>query len=423
MTSLPAVLVGLALAFGITFAAERRITPTWLLLASMGMSTVGYALVSNNASSSSNAWTIATAPVGFALGVLFSRTIRSRREEPHSTPSPKLTDGRACPLALAIVLLSGYHFVAGGIPALADSVETSRFHFQASGLFGIPSRATLFALPILVVAYSIFPAATTRSTRVILWAALLLSRMALGFKSGLLEVVIIAATVLLVRRDISHKRAVWLGTVLVTAAVAYATLIGNTYQTIAAAGGVDATYIFSRLTVGAAAPAEVALRLVDAGIWQGSAAIHDLKYFSGTYLPAVSGPAYAFDQFVSSIMTGTPIRTNAFIVPVTVGGPSYLVASVPVMLVPLSLMVFGGVWSRGLALLLRPRSLQWSLVGSTLLLAVRAFMLNGGGAYVLINYGAVLVGLLAVLMSLRGHRALAGSKVGLSVDAKRGSKR
>src|SRR5439155_18948606 len=99
---------------------------------------------------------------------------------------------------VTIVVVAGTlaHFAVGGIPLLSSNVEIARLDVTASGLLGIPGRIYLFGIPLALAAclrgerIGSRAAFSTWQSRLLL-ATFVISRILSGFKSGLLEVVVI----------------------------------------------------------------------------------------------------------------------------------------------------------------------------------------------------------------------------------------
>ena len=97
------------------------------------------------------AW-VALALLGAASAFLLGYWPAARREQ-RRRPSAvgitaTLSNGFVWATVIAAGVLGVYHLLASGIPLFSDSIETERFSFTSSGLWGIPGRMYLFGIPI-----------------------------------------------------------------------------------------------------------------------------------------------------------------------------------------------------------------------------------------------------------------------------------
>lgn len=374
------------------------------MLAQWILPTVGFALLVQDRGPVRGGTVVLLAPVVFSAGAFIASRFGPRQrsvDESRSVWIPGFLGG--CVLVLG--LLAVLHFSAVGIPLLSSSVETSRFDIGSSGLGGFPSRAVLYALPIAaLIGLATFRRASRRPA-LMLWSLFALTQVFLGFKGGLVEVLIITALGLAIRYGrLGLKQLVGLGVGGVLA-IAYVTYVGSKYQTLA---GSDAglAYVIRRSTSDAIIAGYTALTGRPVGIPEGtSVLVRDLGVLFGRYL-GTAPEGYSFDELVSSVVTGTPIQRGAFLVPVTVGGPVYLLYSMPVLACIIVLCALGVVWRSAVARLRRPNGQLATVGAGVLVYGVRLFLMNGNGAYLLINL-AFTFGLLAICAGI-GHVLFAG---------------
>ncbi|MGI5197913.1 hypothetical protein ACQEVY_30500 [Streptomyces sp. CA-288835] len=388
---------------GALAGGQRRISPAFLLVLSMAPILVGFEMVCARLGPPPHSWAVyATAPA-FTVGVLAvgwrGGEARVVPRSGHARVHPAaLWGSQQIGLAVSALLVCGLtvtHFSIVGIPALSGNPEIERFNLGASGLFGLPSRGVLFGLPILAtlcgVKYARLPGWVTG----MVWAVFVLSRLALGFKGGLVEVLVVLFTVVLLRRGRVRPATVIAGLPLLALTMGYGTWIGNQYQTLARSGGASLGYVLDRLTIDAASPAWYSLVLGRTATQGDPAFGHDLRYFAAHYLGLGNGPTFAYDKIVSSYVTGTPLTGDSFLVPVTAGGAAYLINSVGAVLAVVVAGALGYAWQRCCDQIAATRRVPVGLVCITYILAARTFLLNGGGAYLAVNYGCALA-LLAI---------------------------
>ncbi|MFN8079298.1 MAG: hypothetical protein U0Q19_07010 [Kineosporiaceae bacterium] len=289
-------------------------------------------------------------------------------------------------MALATVgLLTIVHFVRGGVPALSGTAEVSRFDLGSSGLLGMPSRSVLYGLPVLCLAFSALGSRLPPHLGQIAWGLLVASRLAMGFKGGMVDAGVIYLTALLLQPTMSKARLTRAGALVAAGSVGYGVWIGSHYSTIVRTGGMSLRYMADRMSIMAAEPGWLGLELGRMTTAGESILTYDLRYFADRYFHITTGPDFAWDQLVSSFITGTPRAGDYFLVPVTTGAPAYLALSVPPSLVLVVVGIIGVLWGRSERQLITAGHPVRCLAAATGILALRLFLLNGAGAYVAIN--------------------------------------
>lgn len=377
----------------IVLGRRRELTVQLLLMSSLAPGLIGFALVSRARGLPEDGLLVLLAPTLVAVGLVL-------RAPAPTTHHVGRDQGLLAPVALTwaavgVLVLTAYHFAVVGIPALSAEVETARFALGSSGLAGLPSRALLFGLPVLALVTGTHRGRVSRSVTAWVWGGLVLSRLAMGFKGGLVEVVLLALTAGLLRGARLRPGAVVALVAGLAAALSFGLFIGGKYGTLADGGGPGAGYVATRLTTGAAEPAWFLVQYRDEVTSGGSAALHDARYFAYRYLGVQGGPSFATDQLVSSLVTGTPRSGDSFLVPVTVGGGAYLLASVGLPAAVLGLVLCGVWFSRSCRLLAQGRSLPSAVVAAAVVIALRTFLQNGGGVYLAVNFAFTAAMLLA----------------------------
>lgn len=354
--------------------------------------TIGFVMLVRERSYVPGGWLVIVAPALFLFGVALGAGRR--------VPGPG-TDGRTANLRPALVAMAWVlgalaiiHFSSVGVPLFSSSIETSRFDVGSSGLGGFPSRAVLYGLPIAALGALATHRAETHRVTVALWLMFTVTQVFLGFKGGLVEVVLITTLGVAIRFGrLSFRQLRWVGLGGLVAG-GYITLVGTRYQTLAG-GGSGLDYILRRSTSDAIIAGYTALTARPVGIPADSSVfLRDFGVLLGRYL-GTAPEGHSFDELVSAVVTGTPLQRGAFLVPVTVGGPVYLLYSVPVILAALILIAIGVVWSVSIRRLQRASSVTSLVTAAVMLYALRVFLMNGNGAYLLINLGFTLFLLLS----------------------------
>ncbi len=347
------------------------------------------------------------AVVSLALGHfahhVFQRTWRPIPRAPAASPGlPRHSSPGLGLFVSVVVALTFYHFLSSGIPLLSDDVETARFDFTSSGMFGIPGRMFLFGLPFAVFLVSL--SATRRLTRVsrkltyLVWTSYASASLLGGFKGGLVSVL---TTMLLVRSasgtPLSLKRVLvgWRVAVIV-GAMAYCALISFRYRSLGLTNPGDVLqYLASRATVSAAAPGYLVFNRCGTGGSGGEQFAQDLGYFLHKYLPFLpldqDDLILPFDKTVSAALYHTPISKSAFIVPVTIGAFPELVANVGVTGGILGMFFVGALLSY---LVTGAQTCKPACKSGLFALAVhllQIYVLNGNFVYTCLNFALVSV--------------------------------
>ncbi|MHB0913504.1 MAG: hypothetical protein ACYC2Y_08665 [Armatimonadota bacterium] len=308
-----------------------------------------------------------------------------------------------------------YHFAVGGIPAFSPDVETVRFDFTSSGLFGIPGRMSMFGWPFVVLLVSFYYWRTRdeslKSLFYTVWGVFLLISLASGFKSSLVQVL----TLILLSRIIAGKP-IYLTKLfsrrfmmLYVAAVGYAGWMSFRYGSIGLTGMADlVNYMKLRAGVLAAVPGYYTITSLPANESGHLYLVQDLLYTLHKYfhIGMVSADTFPLDKIVSSALYNTPLSADAWIVPVTIGGFAQLYADAG-LVGALVLMVLTGIALAYAVLRCTSKRTPFSAAALGLgIQMIMVYLLNGNLVYVIVNCGAVLAFLfgldfLALLVALR----------------------
>jgi len=301
-----------------------------------------------------------------------------------------------------VVILTFYHFLVSGVPLLSDDVETARFDFTSSGLFGIPGRMFLFGLPftVLLVSSAAFRklAPISRQLLYFVWLSYIATSLLGGFKGGLVAVLTI---VLLARsavgRPLSLRRAVvgWRLFVII-AALLYCAGISFRYRSLGLTSPGDVIpYLAGRVTTSAAAPGYLVFSRYGMDGTGGAHYAQDANYFLRKYLPFVfsdDGVTLPFDKTISVALYHTPISGRTFIVPVTVGAFPELVSNIGVGAAMIGMFLVGAFISYFLSRSQRSRGAFQSALFALTVNLLQIYILNGNLIYTCFNL--VFVGLL-----------------------------
>lgn len=408
----------LGLALMVLLIGGRLFSPAGLLMASLIPTLLGFGFYADRSALQGAAGIVLLFPPLFALGSL-GRRRPAAAHAPASGAVDTADRGWLVALWLFVTPLVFVHFAVLGIAALSEGAEVERFSLN-SGFGGVPSRVVLFVVPVLTLAASVRASAVPRGALVLLWTLFLGSRMAMGFKSGLLEVLIMIIVVMMLRGVLLRLRSsILIGSAL-CGALFYANWVGSKYATISS-NAISVEYLLDRLGRQTAEPALMGLAFASSES-SPSFFLHDLAYFVYSYTGLGQGYLFPIDKMVSAALTGSSLTQSEFIVPVTLGGPTYLIGTLGGALTVLSILasllaffLVGRAW-RHLTLVLESGaevSRTRCIVVAGGLLGLRSFVVNGGGAYVLINYAAA-VALAVLLLKICERLAGRGARGGRS---------
>ncbi|WP_427172301.1 hypothetical protein [Arthrobacter sp. 92] len=335
-----------------------------------------------------NGWLVLAAPVFVAAGMMLGPR---RKPEVDSTICDPVFPRFLIHSFWILLVLAALHFAIGGIPVLSANVETDRFNLGGSGLGGFPSRAVLYAIPaVALLSLSTVRAATKRQT-IAIWMLYVLTQLGLGFKGAVLEIIVLAGIGYLIRVARPRFKHMAILIVGLVGAFIYVDVVRSLYATTAGGGPGGLQYIWDRSTTQAIESGYLAL-------WNSpdfsgglSAFWHDLQTLLMRYAGAANDGDYTFDMLMSSIVTGTPLGAGMFIVPVTVGGTVYLMFSLATPVVIAVLGAIGWTWSWAVAGLRCNPTLFRGTFAAVFIIGLRMFLLNGNGAYLVINLMFVVV--------------------------------
>ena len=355
--------------------ARSRLLPFQLVFLQLSLIAVGFISIGVRAANE-----VPAELVVVGLAVLGAGYLAARRSRPFSAGNPP-SDAHATGaeltalsvVGIVLALLVGYHFNAVGIPLLASDIETRRFDFLGSGLFGLPGRAMLFGVVVfffLTIGYlSRYRSRATIVLAVSAFALLAITRLASGFRSSLLELILFVAIAhLLSGRAVSVARAAAIYTVPVAIALFFAVGLSGRYETIASgqtgptAPSGEPAYVAEppppaesapnqslqsrvlvigeRATGGAAGSGFLVLAHRQLIPDTGNSLLNDLRYYIPRYLQlSPAAGSYPFVKIVSATLYGTPLARDSFIVPVTIGAFPTLYFDFGLLAFPLYLLL------------------------------------------------------------------------------------
>lgn len=388
------LLSGIALGL-VLVSSYRRFAPFLIPMTIFFVMSLGYARLDAELVGQRVAPLFGTAVLAAAAGYLAFRWIASKRQSSPREDSPARWELRGIWLVLiAMATLTAFHFAVVGVPILTANVETARYNLIDSGFFGLPSRAYLFGLP-LAAAGAIYVARTRTDgvDRRLLIAAigiLVVSRIAGGFRSGLLEalLVVLIATALS-GNGITIPNVVRRFALPTLAVIVSALMLSTAYATVQKSGRDPIDALVSRSTEEAARPGWLALQS-DAWIVQGSegALQQDLQYYANRYLEGDAGPYATYNQRVAAEIYGQSTYAARDLAPVTVGLFPQLHSDFGLAAIFLMVLVGGGyAWSERAIRL--SRTVTRYILAIALLLALNDALTKGDPVYVFVNWTVV----------------------------------
>lgn len=319
------------------------------------------------------------------------------------------------PLAVITIVLVVVHFVRGGVPILSSNVETSRFDLASSGLLGMPSRAHLYGLPLIFLSYASLRDRSRDESRMFgaVSIAFVLSRLAGGLKSGLLEVVfvlLIAITVRSAGRARLVSRAMLRLILVALGATVSAIYVAAQYNSVGVRTWSDGLwYLVRRATAGSVSSGEYVIEhpglLKDRPYILGDWLYYIDRYAAG--IPRHLGaavPDYSLSRTVSTGLEHLPVWTQEYVSPVTPGlSPTFFLDG-GWALVPIGMLLVGLLVGRSEANAIRREGLisgSWAVLGLITCYAAT----NGGPGYYLTNIVIVIAVYVAAAWLMRSTRA------------------
>jgi uncharacterized membrane protein YqaE (UPF0057 family) len=352
-----------------------------LLLVVISLASVGLSLLCDSFGYVPLSVFIIFAPTFVVAGMLVAET-RSLQKTAQSVPTPKSKFLWAA--SIVIGALSIYHVAITGIALFSTNVELDRFNFGASGLFGLPSRSVLLGLPALALYTVAKYSPDKKNVTLFVWSLFTITQFSLGFKGAMFSIVSTLILGFLISGRLSMLRLTMLSLIGVTASSIYVLSVAASYGTLRSSN-LNIQLIIDRVTLETARPQYLALRMQETlNLLTGSAFWHDMSVLLERYLTGFT-PSLTVESIVSATLTGTPPSREYFIVPVTLGGPVYILLTGGVALTIAILFILGFFWSRSTLAL---KQTQSDLIGVLLALfldGLKVFLTNGNGAYLTIN--------------------------------------
>lgn len=368
-------------------------------------------LATENRADVATAWAVFAALVAFAVGYLVCRGLVRPATESSAAMRP-LPDAALWCVVFTAGLLGVYHLIVAGIPIFASDIETRRFDFTSSGLFGVPGRMYLFGITMAWIAASANAEARRlpwRRYRPWRWATafLVLTTLLSGFKGEVssLFLTIAAIFVIVTQKRVTVGAALrkywWIAAI----PVGYFALVATLYPSYTSTGDPFYIQIFDRLTVIPAEPIQVAMegRTVP---FPTSPVVSDLWYFLHKYTGHADPGSFTFERAVSATIIGVNPASTAWTTPVTVSSFAEVFVSFG-MLAALAVQAVSGAVLAYAETAVR-RSVLGVIIRAIVGVALFSWVVKGGLAYHLLNYGFVAVALFLVGMigsSLAGRES------------------
>ncbi|WP_017550927.1 O-antigen polymerase [Heyndrickxia coagulans] len=298
---------------------------------------------------------------------------------------------------LIVELFVVYHFAVGGIPILSSNVEMDRFNFSSSGLFGIPGRMLLFGLPFISTMVSIlfykYNSSKTKKFFLITWALYVFFNLLTGFKGALLTICLQFFLV----TSISNKK--WYipnlfklrNIVFAVVAIIYAIVMSLNYKSVSAVSiNSSLNYLLNRATEQASLAGYFTIN--NSSFLHAYQNLHpfinEFQYYIDKYTNGIinfKSANFPVEMVVSSLLTGTPLTTNNFIVSVTLGGFAYLYILFGQYFTYFSMLIFGFLFHFLFFKAKTSNTLFKRTAYGFILLRTYVFLVNGSLAYNIIN--------------------------------------
>jgi hypothetical protein len=414
--------VAVAATLIVIFGARGRLSPFLITIATLGLVVPGYASLADTYGQPTPFYEYSFGVLMLALGYAWAKRTSNSSNELRAGIEPPRRGGIAVVLVI-LAILGTYHFAQVGLPILQKNVETSRFDFTGSGLFGLPGRVVLFGIPIvtyLAVAFARSTGANLRRPGAILGTAMLLlvaTRIVMGFKSGIAEVItiLLVAVVLAWGPPKAARGAVTLA-IPVAAAVFFAVIVSGLYGTVVESNQPALVYLVDRSTVIGAIPGyDVLSNRIVLPSGETNSLVNDAEYYIPKYL-GLGAPAnrFPFELVVSAWIYGTPLTDQSFIVPVTVGAFASLLWDFgPLGFLFYVVLGMTFAWAENRAF--REMAALPFVAWLTLLTILNGYLTKGDLVYNVLNWGAMLAfvlltyGVACLMIGARRTRNAEGS--------------
>jgi hypothetical protein len=408
------ILIASLLLLGIVVArCGGRLTPSVLTMTTLVPIAIGHATLDRTLPGAQTASAYLLSLVAMVLGYVVRRPSHVQERIASQTTQHEIPDATKRALITATIVIAGltiYHFSRIGLPILSPTVEADRFNFTGSGLFGLPGRAYLFGVPILaaggVYAMRQWPSMQGRIGIFVTAVGLLvLSRLASGFKSGLLEVVTIlffaTATTGL---GLSIGDALRRYLLVAALGLVFAVQVSHSYATLAGlsqTGAIQA--LIQRSTGQGALPGRIVMQPnPPLPIRPSNAIVNDFWYFGARYT-GISSSRFSFSQIVAAAEFGAPLSSGGTLPPVTVGAFPQLYYDYGVTAYPLFFLL-GYCYNRvERAAMAAPTLLQY-LTAITIIFILHEYVTKGNLVYLILNWGPMLA-FVSVTLLIAGRRS------------------
>jgi hypothetical protein len=233
----------------------------------------------------------------------------------------------------------------------------------------------------------------------------LLSRLASGFKSGLLEVVVVVFLAsAVISNGITIKRAAMRYVAWIGLAIGFATLVAPLYFSNSGLSAEELAYrLVDRETAGGALPGHVVMQESPPLVLRPSnIAVLDVKYTAYRYLGIDLGEYFNFDQIVAASIYRSPLSNLS--VPVTVGAFPQLIYDTGRLIAVVLMIGIGGLYRRIEMVAVRTDSVKVYVVAVSALLALTGYLTKGDLIYLAVNW-TLMVALALVMITLSSSLA------------------
>ncbi|MEJ9151431.1 O-antigen polymerase [Bacillus smithii] len=399
---------------------NKKLTPLVINIISMLPITVGYYLLGIDQKNQA-VWILCLfSTISFLLGYSFFKLVVKRKDN-YQVVQENIKDFNFNPLNYlhhqlfisVIIIMVIYHFLVGGVPILSSDVETKRFSFSSSGLFGIPGRFYLFGIPYMLI-YSMYYVKQVNNKAaykmiIVAWIFFIVFKMLSGFKGVLVDITIFFAfsracigKPIRLMKILSFK-----SLLLIFGAFVFAGLISRLYPSLRLQNTNDVIiYLLARLTELPAQPGFYVLtHLNEFEQSRGFYFLGEISYFFDKYFHIKllkDLETYPIDKIVSSIIYKTPLSDDNFIAPVTVGAFPGLVLYFGITFAYFIMYWIGFFYAWIYYSALQANDpFKGAVLGLTLY-EINIYITNGGLIYLIINLTVmfIILYLLKILCSL-----------------------
>jgi len=386
----PFFIILLILAWGIILIKWRGISFIEISLGFLTFQAIGVMSLSQKSNDQATSYLFGIGIIVFVLGVVLYETLAKPKYFLNNRNNPVKIPQKTehFYIFLIILLISMYHFYAGGITLLSSDIDVERFDTTRSGLFGIPTRVVQYTFPIFIIWTTLCYFQVRKKVFYyqqifrISWLALSIFWIFLGFKGSLLNIIILWAIIEFYDGQRQWKLSLKKYSKLsigVFVGLTMAILITAQYQTVKQ----TASYFIERITEVAGKPFIFTVNTYTQETGTGFQHIANDLLYVGSVFGITKEPYFTTTKLISAMMWNRSLDSFNPPITITAFGQLYLVGGI-------SGIIIGGLLLGLLSGLLRNKfyyvqSLQKKTLLITFQWLIFQFITKGNLFYLILN--------------------------------------